>query len=111
MERNNDFRIIYGKGFHLPVGNYYISVQFGYGNYCENYNKEFPATRPWSWECPDAEVAIMSKNDRFVTWDILNEMDVKWDNFDGDEIISHATPDQVCQIISYLYEKTKGESK
>jgi len=55
-------RITQQKGFQLELANgYTVSVQFGAGNYCENYNTEFAAPRNAAfWNSKDAEVAVFS---------------------------------------------------
>lgn len=51
------------KGFHMTFANgNTISVQFGYGNYCENYNADFnKLLKKEDWKSKDAEVATWDK--------------------------------------------------
>ena len=98
---DNKFRITRGKGFHFPIGKYLVSVQFGYGNYCDNYDKIELEDRKIPCECENAEVAIF-EGGMFVTDFILEQMGLK---AEGDNIISYATPAFVAKIISYLYNE------
>jgi len=55
--RNIMFRITEGKGFHMAFENgFTVSVQFGFGNYCENRHEPIDAP---SGECADAELAVI----------------------------------------------------
>lgn len=64
------FKITLGKGFHItfPENGFTVSVQFGFGNYCENQHdmelKEYLPDRSKLKSriaCPNAEVAIFDK--------------------------------------------------
>lgn len=108
------FKIIRGKGFHLPIGDYILSVQFGDCNYCNNYGNEEYIDQNNTVRCEDAEVAILNKDGGFVTQKIIDQMagaDNIKDQMVDEDVIASVMPDEVCQIISYLYEKTKGESE
>lgn len=63
------FKITQGKGFHIAFENgYTVSVQFGYGNYCDNKHASPPDTTSKGYEyhqktlgetgSSDAEVAV-----------------------------------------------------
>ena len=80
------FRITDGKGFHLTFANgWTVSVQFGYGNYCENYNKKN---------------ADESKNAEIAAWDEGGT----WFDFGDDTVKAHCTADEVADFI----EKVKS---
>jgi hypothetical protein len=50
------------KGFQVTFSNgYTISVQFGWGNYCENRNKKVP-----EFPCMNAEIAVWDKDGNFI---------------------------------------------
>lgn len=58
-ERQRNFRITGGRGFHIQFENGYVaSVQFGGGNYCDNYGDY--VSNPTSGErgSDDAEMAF-----------------------------------------------------
>lgn len=58
-----------------------ISVQFGWGNYCENRGESKPG-------CVNAEIAI---------WDSEN----KWFDFGSDSVKGWCTPDEVAEWIHF----------
>jgi hypothetical protein len=58
-----------------------ISVQFGFGNYCENRQES-------KMKCPNAEVAI---------WDISG----KWYNFEDDTVKGYCHADEVAKWINF----------
>jgi hypothetical protein len=64
------FAITDGKGFKVTFGNgVTVSVQFGPGNYCGNYNlsyKDRPLT-DGEFKCKDAEIAIWDKKGEWIT--------------------------------------------
>lgn len=53
-----------GRGFHITFPNgVMLSTQFGWGNYCENYNSDLTPTeemKKTDWESDDAEIAIIA---------------------------------------------------
>jgi len=81
------FKITERKGFHITFANgYTVSVQFGYGNYCDNRNKGAyggdvdPSTT--------AEVAAWDENNN---WYKLG---------DFDDAVGHQTPAEVLAIMN-----------
>jgi len=61
----SEFSINQHKGFTLKFENgYFLSVQFGPGNYCQNYNKDFDSPKKTnSWKSKNAEIAIWKKEE------------------------------------------------
>jgi hypothetical protein len=96
------------SGFQIELGNLYrISVIFGYATFSSNkFNSNIASFRltPDSYiDCTDAEVAIL-KGDKFVTKEVIDQMD-------GHEILSYdeqtmqmVTPDQLVSIIKFVSE-------
>jgi hypothetical protein len=80
------FNITNSKGFQITFANgYTVSVQFGYGNYCENrYGKN-------GAESANAEVAAFKSHGG--EWVRLGE---------HDNVIGHQTPDQVLGIMAMI---------
>ncbi len=73
------------KGFQMTFENgWTISVQFGYGNYCDNWNFEadYSMNFPPVVESPNAEIAMWDKDgnwyefetDRVKGWCSTNEV-------------------------------------
>ena len=89
-------------GFHICFENgYTISVQFGPGNYCEQYDASFDAPKSqYFWQSNDAEVAVMYKGE-FVTSQLLSEIKELEDHSDG-QVISCVTPNEVAKIIAVI---------
>ena len=79
------------KGFSLTfANNWTISVQFGYGNYCQN--KNHPAgvgleTQEGLLESIDAEIAIWDENGT-------------WYNFGGDTVQGYCDTNELADWIS-----------
>lgn len=85
------FKITDNKGFHMTFANgWTVSVQFGYGNYSDNYNSG-----------RYGEPADPSCNAEVAAWD----GEGKWYQVDGDEVQGHQTPDQVADLIEIIRRK------
>lgn len=80
------FKITGNKGFWLTFANgYTVSVQFGYGNYCSNYDKT-------NFEDSEtAEVAI---------WNAAGNW-VKHPDHPADDVIGYQTTTQVLLIMGW----------
>ena len=76
--KNASFRITGGKGFHLTFPNgVTVSVQFGPGNYCDNYDDDM---MEWvtgkgrkTLESMTAEIAIWKKGGEWIKKDYHGE--------------------------------------
>ena len=91
----SEFRTTGNKGFQMKFENgWTISVQFGYGNYCDNYQHPdgFDFAKGLNVvQSSDAEIAIWSGD----TWK------GDWYTFeDGEMVLGHQTPQQVATWIS-----------
>ena len=95
-----EFSINQHKGFTLKFKNgYYLSVQFGPGNYCQNYNEAFsnPAKAD-AWRSENAEIAIWKEGeDGFRTKEF------------GfiDDVEGYLLPDEVAKLITKI-QKVKA---
>ena len=97
------FTTTYNKGFHITFKNgVTVSVQWGYWNYCENYNKAEVenANMLDSIDSKDAEIAVWDKNS---TW-ILK----KYAPYNDDDVMGYVTPEQVLDIMNWA-SKYEGE--
>ncbi len=103
------FRIIRGSGFHIKFNNNVIvSVQFGWGNYCNKYpdNKDmFTEDIKFisNWKdplpmngSPNAEVAIFYEDGEWITAKYLKEVRKEKD---GDNVIGFFEPDEIIKIL------------
>jgi hypothetical protein len=96
MKQAKHFRINDGKGFAITFANgYTVSVQFGYANYCDNYDFEqgSPNCRGRNVRAGEAgsntaETALISPSGEFVDYD------------DG-QVQGHRTPEQVLELLNY----------
>lgn len=84
------FKSINNKGFSMKFDNgWTISVQFGYGNYCDNNNhpKGFYFSKDQEvTECSNAEIAIWDAND-------------EWYNFGSDTVKGWCSVNEVGEWI------------
>jgi hypothetical protein len=80
------FNITNGSGFHIAFANgYTVSVQFGYGNYCDNrYGNDGDKSA-------NAEVAAWKTDGG--DWVRLGEID---------DVTGYQTPDQVLAIMAMI---------
>lgn len=84
------FKICDNKGFHVSFENgYTVSVQFGAGNYCDNYDlsvMDYLGQRvPPSFT---AETALIAPNGDFVS-------------YKGDDVQGRQTPEDVLELMNY----------
>ena len=81
------FRTTNGKGFQITFENgVTISVQWGPGNYCDNYNENFK---------PREQPVVRSRTAEIAIWDRGH----RWHNFGDDQVEGNLTPDQVSEWI------------
>ena len=81
------FKITNGKGFQMTFKNgVTISVQWGPGNYSDNYDKDFR---------PREQVIVESRTAEIAIWDRSH----RWHDFEGDQVEGNLTPDEVSEWI------------
>jgi len=87
---NAMFAITNHRGFHIKFANgYTVSVQFGAGHRCDNFNDSFHAASQSEWyKSGDAEVAVIRPDGKLA---YLSEYD---------QPLSHQTPEQVAALIA-----------
>lgn len=88
------FRITSGKGFQMTFANgWTISVQFGGGNYCDNYNKLTTSDRETGERgSSDAEIAAFDK-------------DGNWHQFGAESVKGYCSPDEVATFIADIAKR------
>ena len=108
MAKHEEFRITQGKGFHITFENgYTVSVQFGWGNYCEKRDMAdlsflkggTDAVRERDRKhgvdgCANAETAV---------WGPDGDMIRRGDN--GDEVQGWQTPADVLRLLNWAAEQ------
>ena len=102
MPTTPGFGINDNKGFHITFRNgVCVSVQFGGGNYCQNYNGDIPSRK--GEHCIDAELAIWDRDDAWLT---------KKFNPREDEVIGGVLPHEVLRALTwaeaYVPEPAEG---
>jgi hypothetical protein len=92
-----------GKGFHLTFENgLTISVQIGYGNYCENYNINNTlqdGTTPRKMKCKNAEIGIWDEHGNWVTRDFIKDLD--------DDVVGYIVADEIADLINKVKNAEK----
>lgn len=80
-------KICGNKGFHITFKNgYTASVQWGPGNYCDNYNLNYKADVPPS---SNAEIAFWGPDGKMIEFEES-----------GDTVKGHVTPDELVQFFA-----------
>ena len=83
------------KGFTMTFANGLIaSVQWGKGNYCQNYYKAEQAMHCDGAMCDTAEVSVWKENG-----DWLNACNFVTDDVSGYDVCGHMTPEQVVEFL------------
>ena len=79
------------KGFQIGFQNgWTISVQFGYGNYCDNGH------HPDGWNFAEKQPITTSSDAEIAIWSTVNG----WYTFEnGGMVLGYQTPDQVAEWI------------
>ena len=78
------------KGFSLTFKNgWTISVQFGYGNYCDNYR------HPDGWDFSKKQEVTQSSDAEIAIWDA----DGEWYNFGSDTVKGYCSANEVAEWI------------
>jgi hypothetical protein len=89
-----NFKITRQHGFHITFDNgYTVSVQFGPGNYCDNYNMRIGSEDQIAGEkgSSDAEVAVWAKDGKLLAHPF----------FDGDTVGGRFSPKQVLDLLNW----------
>jgi len=95
------FRVTGNKGFQMKFENgWTISVQFGYGNYCDNYQ------HPDGYDFAKGLNVVQSSDAEIAIWSGDGAGD--WYTFEnGDTVLGHQTPDQVAEWIAKVVAFSK----
>jgi len=91
------FRTCDAKGFQITFENgWTVSVQFGYGNYCDNRDQRPVGGNGYRADAPksrDAEIAA---------WDANGV----WHKFTDDEVEGYQKPGEVLEFMNMIASKT-----
>lgn len=93
--KKKTFRTCDNKGFHITFPNgVTLSTQFGWANYCENYDGPMPdfKSRPPDTRSDDAEIAIIGPNGKWLTRKFKDN---------GDDVIGHAKFDEWLEAFQF----------
>lgn len=92
------FKITNGKGFHISFENgWTVSVQFGPGNYCDNYDMRIGYENEEAGKRGSATAEC-------AAWGPDNEM-VVHPEFGGDTVGGRMTPKQVLALLNWASEQ------
>lgn len=92
-----NFKITDGKGFRMQFENgWSVSVQFGHGNYCDNYDRIFRNPGEAGEEGSNtAECAVFTPERNFS----------QPPGFDGDDVKGNCTPSEVLELLNWAAEQ------
>jgi hypothetical protein len=98
VRHTEGFKITGGKGFHMTFANgYTVSVQFGGGNYCDNYDDDIVGgdrSSSGAKGCRNAECAV---------WGGDGHMIEKWD---GDSVSNRSSVAEVLELMNWAAAQT-----
>jgi len=92
------FKITNGKGFHITFKNgYTVSVQFGPGNYCQNYDLQISKDEILSGAkgSVDAECAVFWGDGNLIPHPM----------FEGDTVGERMSSEQVLELLNWAYKQ------
>lgn len=69
-----------------------VSVQFGPGNYCDNYDLPMLVPPANSIESSDAEIAIWDKNKKWITTEFQDK---------DDTVLGHQSSEEVLKALNW----------
>ena len=107
-DKQKSFLITGGKGFQITfANNYTVSVQFGWGNYCDNYDNEYEQQKlniqngifPKS---NTAETALLDGFGEFVPY--------SHDDSENYDVQGRATAEQVLKLLVYAESLPRQEA-
>lgn len=90
------------KGFHVEVNGWVLSVQWGAGNYCDNYNASITE------ECRGMRIKHLKKpqhNAEIALW--THDEKKEWLKVHGDTVVPNVPIYAVLRIIGYLAAKRR----
>ena len=97
----NVLAITQGKGFSMTFANgNTVSVQFGFGNYCENREK-------LSMVEAHEGLDVLSKNAEVAAWDSSNN----WYDFGDDTVRGWLSPDNVSSFVKFVANSDLTEDR
>jgi hypothetical protein len=94
------FRITSKKGFHITFENgYTVSVQFGPGNYCDNYDRNIgiDEERCGKDGSTNAECAVWANDGELIKYPSWN-----------DTVSNRSTPDEVLSLMNWASSQKRG---
>lgn len=90
------FKTTMNKGFHITFDNgWTVSVQFGFGNYCDNYSLSIEKQNKIFQNAPDMS------SDNAEVWCWNNQTHETY----PEEPLSHQTPEEVLKIMNEVSKR------
>ena len=94
----SNFKSTRNKGFQMTFENgWTISVQFGYGNYCDN------SRHPEGWNFSKKQEVTESSDAEIAIWGA----DGEWYNFGSDTVKGYCSADEVATWIKFTADQGK----
>lgn len=88
-----------GKGFQITFSNgVTLSVQFGFGNYCNNRNGDMFDVQGQT-ASKTAEIALFDKEGNWITKEALVATGINFDP--DDDVEGYVTPDQIALLMAW----------
>lgn len=95
-------KITGGKGFHITFDNgVTVSVQFGWGNYCDNYSIREDSDA-YMLESKNAEIAIWDKNEDWITKEYDGEL--------CDDVKGYVEVKEILDILNWASKRGEGQA-
>jgi hypothetical protein len=95
------FRITGGKGFHMTFANgYTVSVQWGPGNYCDNYNERISQVKCAETGSSTAECAVWGPNGNMIEYG-------EWEN----TVSNRSTPADVLALLNWAASQRPADGE
>ena len=95
------FKITSNKGFHITLENgYTVSVQFGPGNYCDNYGRDIGHEEEICGKdgSSTAECAVWKGDGGLI------------DHFNGEGVSNRSTPAEVLELLVWAASQPKEQT-
>ena len=94
----SNFKSTGNRGFQMTFENgWTISVQFGYGNYCDN------GRHPDGWDFGKKQEVTESSDAEIAIWDANGE----WYDFGSDTVKGYCSADEVATWIKFTADQGK----
>jgi hypothetical protein len=93
------FKVTQGRGFHIQFENgWTVSVQFGFGNYCDNYYRPEDFAQLFREKPGNKVENVSSGTAEIAAWDSAGN----WYDFGDDVVKGYVAPDELLEYMSVI---------